>query len=79
MKAGRPDARVTVRQAAGLLNASPSYVASLLETGQVPSSGTGRRRRIAFEALMEYKRQDDLERRAAAGALSDLSQELGLY
>lgn len=36
-------------------------------------------RRITFEALMEDTRKDDLQRRAAADDLADLSQESGLY
>jgi hypothetical protein len=41
--------------------------------------GACRHRRITFKALMEYKRRDDSQRRAAADDLADLSQELGLY
>jgi Histidine kinase-like ATPase domain len=48
------------------------------DSGQIPFRKVGRRRRITFEALMEYKRKDDLQRRAAAHDLADLGQELGL-
>ncbi len=51
----------------------------LLESGKILHRKVGRHRRITYEALMEYKRHDDLERRAAADDLADLSQELGLY
>ena len=54
-------------------------MAGLLESRQIPFRKVGRHRRITFEALMEYKRQEDLKRRAAADDLADLSQELGLY
>lgn len=73
------DAELTTQQAADVLNVSRPYIIGLLESGQIPFRKVGRHRRITFEALMEYKRQDDLKRRAAANELADLSQELGLY
>ncbi|HWG11780.1 MAG TPA: helix-turn-helix domain-containing protein [Streptosporangiaceae bacterium] len=73
------DAELTTQQAANVLNVSRPYVIGLLESGQIPFRKVGRHRRITFEALMEYKRKDDLQRRAAADDLADLSQELGLY
>lgn len=73
------DAELTTQQAADVLNVSRPYIIGLLESGQIPFRKVGRHRRITFEALMEYKRQDDLKRRAAADELADLSQELGLY
>jgi excisionase family DNA binding protein len=73
------DAELTTQQAADVLNVSRPYLIGLLESRQIPFRKVGRHRRITFEALMEYKRQDDLKRRAAADDLADLSQELGLY
>ena len=73
------DAELTTQQAADVLNVSRPYLIGLLESGQIPFRKVGRHRRITFEALMEYKRQDVLTRRAAADDLADLSQELGLY
>ena len=73
------DAELTTQQAADVLNVSRPYLIGLLESKQIPFRKVGRHRRITFEALMEYKRQDDLKRRAAADDLADLSQELGLY
>ena len=73
------DAELTTQQAADVLNVSRPYLIGLLESGQIPFRKVGRHRRITFEELMEYKRQDDLKRRGAADDLADLSQELGLY
>lgn len=73
------EAELTTQQAADMLNVSRPYLIGLLESGKIPFRRVGRHRRIKFEALMEYKRQDDLERRAAADDLVDLSEELGLY
>ncbi len=73
------EAELTTQQAASMLNVSRPYLIGLLESGKIPFRKVGRHRRITFEALMEYKRQDDLERRAAADDLTQLSEELGLY
>ncbi|HEV2346743.1 MAG TPA: excisionase family DNA-binding protein [Actinocrinis sp.] len=72
-------AELTTQQAADMLNVSRPFLIGLLESGEIPYRTVGRHRRITFEALMEFKRHDDLKRRAAADELADLSQELGLY
>jgi excisionase family DNA binding protein len=73
------EAELTTQQAAAMLNVSRPYLIGLLESRKIPFRKVGTHRRITFEALMEYKRQDDLQRRAAADDLTKLSEELGLY
>jgi hypothetical protein len=51
----------------------------LLEGGKIPFRKVGRHRRVRFEDLMDYKRRDDLGRRAAADGLAELSEDLDLY
>jgi excisionase family DNA binding protein len=73
------EAELTTQQAADMLNVSRPYLIGLLDSQKISYRKVGKHRRIKFEALMEYKRQDNLERRAAADGLVDLSEELGLY
>lgn len=70
---------LTTQQAAGLLNVSRPYLITLLESGQIPFRKVGRHRRITIEALMEYKRRDDADRRSAGEDLTSFSEELDLY
>jgi len=73
------DVELTTQQAADMLNVSRPYLIKLLESGKIPYRKVGRHRRITFDALMEYRRHDDLKRRTAADELAQLSEELGVY
>jgi excisionase family DNA binding protein len=73
------DMELTTQQAADLLNVSRPYLIGLLEAGKIGYRKVGRHRRVTFEAVMEYRRHDDAERRAAADELAGLTEELGLY
>lgn len=72
------NAELTTQQAASLMNVSRPYVIGLLEDGEIPFRLVGRHRRIRFEDLMNYLREDDRERADAADDLTRLDQELGL-
>ena len=73
------EVELSTQQAAVMLNVSRPYLIGLLENGQIPFRKVGRHRRITFEDLMAYKRQDDLKRREVADRLVELSEELDLY
>ncbi|WP_019011213.1 helix-turn-helix domain-containing protein [Deinococcus aquatilis] len=70
---------VTPARAARLLGVSrPHLVNTLLRTGQLPFRMVGKHHRIAMNDLLAYQQERD-QRRAAADALSQLSEDLDLY
>jgi excisionase family DNA binding protein len=71
------NAELTTQQAADLLNVSRPYLIGLLDRNQIEYRLVGRHRRIRFDALVEYLRQDDPKRKRAVDELTRLDQELG--
>jgi excisionase family DNA binding protein len=72
-------AELTTFEAAELLGVSRPYLVNkLLETGVIPSRKVGTHRRVRFDDLMAYKRQNEQDRRRALQELVDLGQELGI-
>jgi excisionase family DNA binding protein len=71
------NAELTTQQAANLLNVSRPYLIGLLERGEIEYRLVGRHRRIRYDALTKYMRDDDTKRKAAIDELTRLDQELG--
>jgi len=71
-------AELTTEQAADLLNVSPEYLASLLDSGTIPHRGVGAHRRVLFEHLIAYSKLEETKRLEALNELTQLSQQLGL-
>lgn len=72
-------AELTTQQAADLLNVSRPHVIKLMDDGVLEGHKVGTHRRLYASTVRAYKHQRDFEQRAAAGELTVLSDELGLY
>lgn len=71
-------AELTTQEAADLLNMSRPTLIKLLDSGALPFSRTGNRRKVPFAAVLEYKQNLQEQRLSALDELSALDQELGL-
>jgi excisionase family DNA binding protein len=70
---------LTIAQAADELNVSEGFVERLLASGEIASQMNGNHFLIRADWVEQYKREDDVRRRAAADELMALEQELGLH
>jgi excisionase family DNA binding protein len=66
---------LTIWEAATLLNVQSKEVEQLLDTGTIPFSQAGMRRRIRVEDLMRYKKQQANLRRQEFAERTPISQE----
>lgn len=71
-------AEMTTQEAADLLNVSRPYVVKLMDEGTLPGHKVGTHRRIYAADVQAYKRQRDIDSRAAADELTALTEEMGL-
>ena len=71
-------AELTTQQAADMLNVSRPFLISLLESGRIGFHRVGNHRRIRFQDLMEYRRTQLQESKAAMADLAADAQRLRL-
>lgn len=71
-------AELTTQQAADLLNVSRPFLISLLESGKISYHRVGNHRRIRFQDLMDYRRTQLQDSKAAMADLAADAQRLRL-
>jgi excisionase family DNA binding protein len=69
---------LTTQEAAGFLNVSRPYVIKQIEDGGLKCRKVGRHRRVEFQELVRFQRQQQQISEDALQHLTELSQELGL-
>jgi excisionase family DNA binding protein len=71
-------AELTTQQSADMLNISRPSLIQLLEEKKLEYRRVGTHRRVGFEGLMKYKRQQETARRKVLAELAAYDQALGI-
>ncbi len=74
----QPAERLTIKQAADILNIDTTSLVQLLDEGIIPSTGEGSHRSVHPDDLLAHKEGRSAIRRAALRELTQLSQQAGM-
>jgi len=70
---------LTTQQAADLLNVSRQYLVRLVDEGRLPSTKTGKHRRLRLADVLAFKASRDKARKASLRALTRATEAAGGY
>jgi excisionase family DNA binding protein len=71
-------AELTTQQAADFLNVSRPFLVNLLDQNKLSHRKVGTHRRVAFEELVRFRKQSQIERLSALDALTEEAQALDM-